>query len=56
MTSSPMMGPMEQAVAKDSIVKMNDIFRDPHLEGQETNMASPEAVEGAGAKPEAIVV
>lgn len=41
-----MMGAMGLAVAEDPIVIMEDIFMDVHLEGQQTDMASPEVAEG----------
>lgn len=51
-----MMAVMEPTVLEGAVVKMEDIFRDLHQEGQQTNMASPEVANGEGVEPIATTI
>lgn len=47
-----MMGAMEPVVPEDSVVTMEDVFRDLHLKGQQASMASTGATELEGVELE----
>lgn len=51
-----MMGATKPTIAEDHVVSMEDVFGDPYPEGQQVNMASPEAAEVEMVEPKLTMI